>query len=56
MAGFIKALRAKHNVLINGGYGKIKGITFRISNMGNETEQSIQELIDQLDDVIVDFK
>jgi len=24
--------------------------------MGNETEQSIQELIDQLDDVIVDFK
>ena len=56
VAGFIKALRAKHNVLINGGYGKIKGITFRISNMGNETEQSIQELIDQLDDVIVDFK
>ena len=56
VAGFIKALRAKHNVLINGGYGKIKGITFRISNMGNETEQSIQELIDQLDEVIVDFK
>lgn len=56
VAGFIKALRAKHNVLINGGYGKIKGITFRISNMGNETEESIQELIDQLDEVIVDFK
>lgn len=53
--GFIKALRAKHNVLINGGYGKIKGLTFRISNMGNETEQSIQELIDQLDEVIVDY-
>jgi len=56
VAGFIKALRAKHNVLINGGYGKIKGVTFRISNMGNETEESIQELIDQLDEVIVDFK
>ncbi|MGB2265963.1 MAG: pyridoxal-phosphate-dependent aminotransferase family protein [Akkermansiaceae bacterium] len=55
VAGFIKALRAKHNVLINGGYGKIKGLTFRISNMGNETEQSIQELIDQLDEVIVDY-
>lgn len=53
--GFIKALRAKHNVLINGGYGKIKGVTFRISNMGNETEQSIQQLIGQLDEVIVDF-
>lgn len=52
---FIKALRKKHNILINGGYGKIKGITFRISNMGNETEESMQELIDALDDVIVDF-
>ncbi len=52
---FIKALRAKHNILINGGYGKIKGSTFRISNMGNETEETMQELIDALDDVIVDF-
>ncbi|MGJ8676176.1 MAG: pyridoxal-phosphate-dependent aminotransferase family protein [Akkermansiaceae bacterium] len=55
VSGFIKALRAKYNFLINGGYGKIKGITFRISNMGNETEESMQELIDAMDDVIVDF-
>ena len=55
VAGFIKALRAKYNFLINGGYGKIKGTTFRISNMGNETEASMQELIDALDDVIKDF-
>ena len=55
VSAFIKALRAKHNVLINGGYGKIKGTTFRISNMGNESVESMQELIDQLDDVIVDF-
>ncbi|MFK7911333.1 MAG: alanine--glyoxylate aminotransferase family protein, partial [Akkermansiaceae bacterium] len=53
--GFIKALRAKHHVLINGGYGKIKGTTFRISNMGNETVETMQELIEQLDDVIADF-
>ncbi len=53
--GFVKAVRAKHNILINGGYGKIKGITFRISNMGNETEESIQELITALDDVIPEF-
>lgn len=53
--GFIKALRQKHNFLINGGYGKIKGTTFRISNMGNETVETMQELIDALDDVIVDF-
>ena len=52
---FIKALRAKHNVLINGGYGKIKGITFRISKMGNETVETIEQLINQLDDVISEF-
>jgi aspartate aminotransferase-like enzyme len=46
---FIKTLSEKHGFLINGGYGKIKGKTFRISNMGNETEKSIQELIDAMD-------
>ena len=53
--GFIKALRAKHNLLINGGYGKCKGITFRISNMGNETEETMTHLINCLDDLIGDF-
>ncbi len=49
---FIKDLKTRHNFLINGGYGKIKGTTFRISNMGNETEKTIQELIDAMDDVL----
>lgn len=49
---FIKALKEKHNFAINGGYGKIKGRTFRISNMGNETEATMQELIDAMDDVL----
>ena len=35
--------------LIDGGYGKIKGTTFRISNMGDETEDSMNELIAALD-------
>lgn len=48
---FMAELRSKHNLLINGGYGKIKGETFRISNMGNETEETIQELINALNDV-----
>ena len=38
--------------LIDGGYGKIKGITFRISNMGNETAATMKELIDAMDDVL----
>jgi len=53
LSAFIKTLKEKHNLLINGGYGKIKGTTFRISNMGNETEASVQELIDAMDDVLV---
>lgn len=52
LSGFIKNLKSKHNFLINGGYGKIKGTTFRISNMGNETEATMQELIDAMDDVL----
>src|SRR5665213_1662428 len=35
--------------LIDGGYGKIKGTTFRISNMGDETEASMTSLITALD-------
>ncbi len=53
--GFVKAVRTKHNFLINGGYGKIKGSTFRISNMGNETIETQQELLAALDDVIPEF-
>ena len=35
--------------LIDGGYGKIKGTTFRISNMGDETEQTMNVLYSALD-------
>jgi len=50
VAGFIKRLRERHQVQIDGGYGKIKGLTFRISNMGDETDASITELLAKLDD------
>ncbi|HZM05806.1 MAG TPA: hypothetical protein VFC44_22630, partial [Candidatus Saccharimonadales bacterium] len=35
--------------LIDGGYGKIKGTTFRISNMGDETEETMKQLYAVLD-------
>ena len=35
--------------LIDGGYGKIKGTTFRISNMGDETEGTMTQLYTALD-------
>ncbi len=49
---FIKALKTQHRFAINGGYGKIKGFTFRISNMGNETPETMQQLISAMDDVL----
>ena len=41
--------------LIDGGYGKIKGTTFRISNMGDETEASMQPLFAALDEAMREF-
>lgn len=35
--------------LIDGGYGKIKGTTFRLSNMGDETPESMNQLYAALD-------
>ena len=35
--------------LIDGGYGKIKGTTFRISNMGDETEATMNQLFAAMD-------
>jgi aspartate aminotransferase-like enzyme len=35
--------------LIDGGYGKIKGATFRVSNMGDETEKTMGELLAAMD-------
>ena len=38
--------------LIDGGYGKIKGTTFRLSNMGDETEASMQALYSAMDQAL----
>lgn len=49
---FIKNLKSKHQCVIDGGYGKLKGETFRISNMGDETEETIRQLVGWLDDSV----
>lgn len=38
--------------LIDGGYGKIKGTTFRISNMGDETDATMDQLYAAMDESI----
>jgi aspartate aminotransferase-like enzyme len=38
--------------LIDGGYGKIKGTTFRLSNMGDETDSTMAQLYAALDEAM----
>ena len=53
VASWIGRLKAKYSCIIDGGYGKLKGETFRISNMGDETEETISQLLTWLDDTFV---
>ena len=45
-------LREKHHLVIDPGYGRIKGQTFRLSNMGDETEETVAQLLESLDDIL----
>jgi aspartate aminotransferase-like enzyme len=49
LAALNKLLKTKHALVIDGGYGKLKGKTFRISNMGDETDATIAALVHSLD-------
>ena len=44
-----KTLKSRHKLVIDGGYGKLKGKTFRLSNMGDETDATIVGLLSALD-------
>lgn len=48
VAKFQKAVKDQ-GILIDGGYGKIKGTTFRVSNMGDETEETMKHLSSIMD-------
>ena len=49
VAKLVRDLREEHHLVIDGGYGKIKGKTFRLSNMGDETEETVAHLLACLD-------
>jgi aspartate aminotransferase-like enzyme len=49
IAALAKTMKSKHGLVIDGGYGKLKGKTFRLSNMGDETDSTIAELLGALD-------
>ncbi len=48
----LQKLVKEQGFLIDGGYGKIKGTTFRISNMGDETEATMRQLYSALDSAL----
>jgi aspartate aminotransferase-like enzyme len=48
LVGLVK----EQGFLIDGGYGPIKGKTFRLSNMGDETEESMRQLYSALDQAL----
>ena len=48
-------LKERFQCVIDGGYGKIKGKTFRISNMGDETDETITTLLQNLDSCLDDL-
>jgi aspartate aminotransferase-like enzyme len=52
VAKLTRDLREKHHLVIDGGYGKLKGKTFRLSNMGDETEETVGHLLRCLDDCL----
>lgn len=49
-AAKLQKLAKERGFLIDGGYGKIKGTTFRISNMGDETDATMAQLFAALDE------
>ncbi|HEX3730439.1 MAG TPA: alanine--glyoxylate aminotransferase family protein [Opitutaceae bacterium] len=54
LAALNKTLKSKHQLVIDGGYGKLKGKTFRISNMGDETDATIAELLKALESAMAE--
>jgi aspartate aminotransferase-like enzyme len=49
---FAKKLREKHHLVIDPGYGKLRGKTFRLSNMGDETEETVSHLLSCIDSIL----
>jgi aspartate aminotransferase-like enzyme len=52
VAQLVRKMRERHHIVIDGGYGKLKGKTFRLSNMGDETEETLSHLLACLDDCL----
>ena len=54
LPALLKVLKSKHGFVIDGGYGKLKGKAFRISNMGDETDETMGVLLRALDSALAE--
>lgn len=54
LAALNKILKSKHSLVIDGGYGKLKGKTFRISNMGDETDATIATMLNSFESALAE--
>ena len=45
VAAWIGRVKKQHGLVFDGGYGKLKGKTFRISNMGDETPETVGAML-----------
>jgi aspartate aminotransferase-like enzyme len=55
VAKLISLLKTKHSCVIDGGYGKIKGTSFRISTMGDESTENIKQLLGWIDGCLAEL-
>ncbi len=52
VSALVSNLKKRHRLAIDGGYGRLKGKTFRLSNMGDETPDTMRHLLACLDDCL----
>ncbi len=45
VAAWLGRVKKAHGLVFDGGYGKLKGKTFRLSNMGDETEETVGAML-----------
>ena len=52
VAAWLGRVKKKHGLVFDGGYGKLKGKTFRLSNMGDETEETVRAMLAAITDCL----
>ena len=52
----LQSAMKEKGILIDGGYGNLKGKAFRLSNMGDETVETMEELFLKLDETMEEMR